>query len=227
VLSPQYAEDQYSFEDYHLGGLIKTTNLDQSVQFSDTSNQVFLEEDQWQAELNQNSQEWLFQDFDRIFQLTKEVLGHNQEKYDLFGHSAGGHILHRLALFYQSPLINRILASNASFYTLTDQQTPYPFGLGGTGMSESELRQALSQKLVVFLGALDNEQEQGGTFLRSTSADQQGMHRLARGQYFYATAAENAKASQNEFNWKLHVVPDVGHDQSAMAAAAADYLYHQ
>jgi len=225
IVAPMYDDEQYTFEDYHLGGLIKETNLDQSVQFSDTSNQVFLDESQWQATLNHNRDQWLFQDFDRIFQLTKAALGNNQERYDLFGHSAGGHILHRLVLFHDSPFVNRILASNASFYTLPDDQTTFPFGLKGTDLNQANLSRSFAQKLVVFLGAQDNDQEKGGTFLRSETADKQGLHRLARGKHFFNSARTLSDSLAIEFNWQLHIVPNVGHNQALMAQAAADLLY--
>ncbi len=225
ILAPMYNEEQYPFEEYHLGGLIEDSNLAQSVQFSDTSNQVFLDENKWQATLNLNRDQWLFPDFDRIFQLSKAALRSTQEHYDLFGHSAGGHILHRLVLFHDSPYINRILASNASFYTLPDDQTAFPFGLMGTNPSQTDLSRVFAQKLVLFLGGQDNEQEKGGTFLRSETADKQGLHRLARGKHFFETARRRSDSLAFEFNWQLHIVPDVGHNQSLMARAAGDFLY--
>ncbi len=79
--------------------------------------------------------------------------------------------------------------------------------------------------MIVFLGELDNENETGGTFLRSKSADIQGLHRLERGKFFYENAKKKAEELGYDFNWKIVIVPNVGHDHLKMGNAAGQYLY--
>ncbi len=224
ILSPMFPEIGYGFEDYHLCGLIDNSNLGNSITYIENTNKVQLDENQFEFRVNANSEERIFKDFDRIFDLVKQTLNSTQVTYDIFGHSAGGHILHRLALFGKTTKADRILAANASFYTVPDWETDFPFGLKEGPIDTVTLKQAFEKKLVLLLGELDNADETGGTFLHSESADQQGLHRLARGQYFFQKAEEMAQELEYDFNWQLIVVPEVGHDQELMGKAAAAYL---
>ncbi len=225
LLSPQYLEEDYPFGDYHLGGLVKNLNLEGNIEFVENTNIAKLNEEKLTFTFNDNKVNWIFHDFDRIFDLIKAELGLLTNTYDLFGHSAGGHILHRMALFYDNSKANNMLASNASFYTLPDFEYTYPFGVRNTSLEEAALKRVFSKKLVVFLGEEDNATETRGTFLRSKTADVQGLHRLARGTYFFDTAKAKALELGLDFNWKLVVVTNVGHDQNKMGQAASELLY--
>lgn len=225
ILSPMYAEKDYAFEDYHLCGLIRDVNLRDVVEYVENSNRVKLDESQLQFQVNTEAQDWIFGDFDRIFDLAVAATQSAQTEYDVFGHSAGGQILHRFTIFYPQSKANRILAGNSGFYTLPDMEGRLPFGLKGSLIDEERLKLAFDKKLILFLGELDNENEQGGTLLRSTSADQQGLHRLARGVYFYETSKNIAQQIKATYNWDIQVVSGVGHNHRKMGDAAAKYLY--
>jgi len=225
ILSPEFSNLYYEFKDYHLGGLVSKTNIFDHISKIENTNKVKLDESDLEFTINQNSQDWLFYQLDRIFKLSRNSLHSRQSKYDLFGHSAGGHVLHRLALFHHSENIDRILASNASFYTIPSYGSIYPFGLEKTPLTESDLRSSFKNKLVVFLGEEDNENETGGTFLVSESANEQGNHRFSRGKYFYNYSMKRAEEMNADFEWTLKVIPGVGHDFKGMAEAAGKYLY--
>lgn len=225
ILSPMYAEAAYPFTDYHLGGLIQNANLRSAIEYLENSNQVKLDERKLEFELNKEPQYWIFGDFDRIFDLVVAATESEQTEYDIFGHSAGGQILHRFTLFQPISKARYILAGNAGFYTLPSAETKLPFGTQGIDISDANLKTAFSKRLVLFLGELDNAEEQGGTLLRSPSADQQGLHRLARGHYFYDTCKDLAKQLGVSYEWKIQVVPQVGHNHRKMGDAAAKFLY--
>ena len=225
ILSPQYPENDYGFGDYHLGGLVKDLDLEGNIEFIEHTNIAKLNEENMVFDFNEHSATWIFNDFDRIFELVKTALGFSTNTYDLFGHSAGGHILHRMTLFHQNSKADRIFASNSSFYTLTSFEYSFPFGLKDTSVDQNDLKTIFAKKFVVFLGELDNATETGGTFLRSKTADVQGLHRLARGTYFFETAKAKATALGVDFNWELIIVPNVGHDQEKMGKAASEFLY--
>jgi len=225
ILSPMYPEKDYGFDTYHLGGLIKNSNLYDCIERVEGTNKIKLYEEKLTFDSNPNANEWLFNDFDRIFDTVVEVLNSKQTSYNLFGHSAGGHILHRFILFQEHSKADNILASNASFYTLPNFDNPYPFGLKDTQMDEEALKTSFKKKLVVFLGELDNENETGGSFLQSKSADKQGYHRLERGKFFFKEAKEMADKLNTEFNWQIEIVPNVGHNYRLMGDAACEYLY--
>lgn len=225
ILSPMFNERQYGFEDYHLCGLIETSNLMESITYIKNSNEVYLDEQKFDFLINPDPGAWIFKTFDHIFNLATEALHSRQKSYDIFGHSAGGHILHRMALFQEYSKADRILASNASFYTIPSTDYTFPFGMDGAPVDSSQLKNTFEKKLVVFLGEKDNEHETGGTFLRSKTADQQGLHRLARGTHFFNRAKSKANESGYPFNWELVIIPGVGHDHELMGEAAGRYLY--
>jgi len=150
VLSPMYPESEYEFEDYHLGGLITDSNLKSSTENIENTNTVKLDETRFKFKVNPDSNEWIFKDFDRIFDLAVAALNSKQTSYDMFGHSAGGHILHRLALFQKNSKANKILAANASFYTLPDFEIPFPFGCNNAPITQKSLKRAFKKELVFF-----------------------------------------------------------------------------
>jgi hypothetical protein len=225
ILSPSYAEKDYSYGDYHLGGIVKDVDLSKGITFKENSNQVLMDEDLVKFEPNNDSNEWIYNDFDRIFEMAKEVTQSKQQQYDMFGHSAGGQVLHRFALIYPNSKADRILASNAASYTVADVETGFPFGLKNTDINSKILKKAFKKNLVIFLGELDNADEDGGLLLRSKTVDKQGTHRLARGTYFYNKGLETARSLNTKINWKLEIIAGVGHNQRKMAKAAAIYLY--
>lgn len=157
VLAPRYREEEYDFGGYHMGGLMHSMNLAQSVRREAGSNRAYLDEDRLEYRVNRNPEQWIFQDFDRLFKRVAEAVGSQRERYDLFGHSAGGQMLHRLVLFQPDPHACRILAGNAGFFTLPDTSTGLPFGMRGIPPSDEDLQDALGRQLVVFVGEEDNE----------------------------------------------------------------------
>ena len=178
-----------------------------------------------QFNVTTNEEDWIFSDFDRLFEIVRKATNSKQKKYDVFGHSAGGQILHRFALFFPNSKADRILASNAGTYTLPDYGTNYPFGISNVGLDQKSLKKSFKKNLVLFLGANDNENESRGRMLRSITADKQGTYRIARGKFFYKVSKETSERLNTTFNWKLEVIPNIGHNQKKMAEAAANYLY--
>lgn len=225
ILSPSYPEKDYPYEDYHLGGIIKDAHTKDNVTFVQNSNQVFLNEEKVTFTMNSNKKAWIFNDLDRIFDIAIKSLKTSQKGYDVFGHSAGGQILHRFAIFQSKSKANRIIAANSGSYTTTDSEIAFPFGLKNTEISIKDLKKIFAKKLVVFVGELDNENEKRGLLLRSKTVDKQGLHRLARAKYFFNTAKAKAKMLKFPFNWELKIIPDIGHNQRKMSKVAGDYLY--
>ena len=225
ILTPRYREAEYDFGDYHMGGLVDTTNIEEVAEPVPRSSEVMLDEGRLLLEVETNGAEWIFDDFDRLFELTADAVGSTRNGYDVFGHSAGGQILHRLVLFHPESRADRIVAANSGFYTLPDVDQDLPFGLADAPVDEEDLRESFQERLVVFLGAEDDHPDAGGTFLRSRSADRQGPGRLQRGRHFYEQGQRKARELDVDFRWEIEVVPGVGHDFEGMTRAAAAYLY--
>ncbi|WP_034059637.1 hypothetical protein [Lacinutrix jangbogonensis] len=225
ILSPSYPEKNYNYGGYHLGNMITVLDISKGFSYKKNTNQVWMDEDVAEFNLNTDPSVWIYSDFDRLFSIAKKSLKLKAKKYDMFGHSAGGQILHRFTIFYPESKANRILASNAGSYTPTEYQTNFPFGIKNTMTKKKNLKKSFRKNLTIFLGELDNADENGGKMLRSETVDLQGTHRLARGTYFYNKGLKTARSMNTKYNWELKIIPGVGHNQRKMAEAAAVYLY--
>jgi pimeloyl-ACP methyl ester carboxylesterase len=214
ILSPSYSEEHYpEFWSYNLAGMITDVRINQGAAPTITFNLV------------SDPADWIFDDFDRIFREVKERLALEASTYDLFGHSAGGQVIHRLALFHTDSMADRMLAANSGWYTVPTFDDQFPYGLANGASTREQVTEAFAENLVVFLGELDDENETRGDLVRTPEVDVQGISRIERGNYFYNKAVETAEELGAEFNWKLEVVPNVGHDSRRMSEAAAEYLY--
>ena len=74
----------------------------------------------------------------------------------------------------------------------------------------------------------ENDNDPNASSLRHNEIvdNQQGLHRLARGRYFYFKSEEIANENMTNFNWvKTQEVPNVAHNASQMAEDAVKYLY--
>ncbi|MGH8222530.1 MAG: hypothetical protein ACREQZ_06115, partial [Woeseiaceae bacterium] len=205
--------------------LMDNINLTESVEYAEDTNEVRLDEERLAYEVNSRQSEWIFSDFDRLFEMAAEAVGSSRKSYDIFGHSAGGQILHRFVIFYPRSKADRILASNSGFYTLPNFNEELPFGLKNAPLDEDRVKASFEKCLVLLIGELDNANETGGLMLRSPTVDEQGIGRLARSKYFYRSSKTAANDLGARFNWKLEIVPNIGHDHVRMSAAAAEYLY--
>lgn len=227
VISPSYPKKAYSYAGYHLAGVLTDIELRnfEVTKFKGRVNKYHVADDDIvKGELTPPDL-WLFRDFDEIFEQTTRRFKSTQQHYDLFGHSAGGQILHRMAMLYRSDKVGRIVAANAGTYTLPTNDYDYPFGLKSVVSNAGASHSRFANQLVLLLGELDNQDEQRGTMLHTPLLDWQGLGRLERGQFFFRQAASSAAAAGEDFHWRQCVVKGVGHEYKAMGAAAAKLLY--
>ncbi len=226
IASLEYPEEMYDFAAYHLGGVAsEVVQRNARVERRPGATVVRMDDDDLDVRVEPDRSRWLFPDLDRVFEQLKAATGSTEERYACFGHSAGGQILHRAALFHPTLKASHIVAGNAGFYTLPDPAEAYPLGLGGTGVTDEEVRRALGAPLTLLLGELDNGDDAGGTLLHTPAVDRQGLGRLDRGRTFFAAGQALAERIGAPFGWGLEVVPGVGHDHVGMAAAAARLLF--
>lgn len=223
VLAPAYPEAEYGPAAYHLGGIVENLqmrNLDDS-----TPGVYRIDDDDIAFEVNPDRSRWLFHDFDRLFDIVVDDVGSGERKYDIFGHSAGGQIVHRMAIFHPNSKARRMVAANSGFYTVPSRDRALLLGVADAALSVKDLEAAFATRLVLLLGELDDAFESRGLHLATPLANEQGIGRLARGTYFFDASRRIAAALDAEFRWTLEIVPDVGHDQRRMARAAAALLY--
>lgn len=222
-----YPEEDYDFAAYQMGGVIKNLQIRNIRPGPDGQppSVVYLNDEDISFDVNPRPGEWLFNDFDRIFDMLVTATGSAQSRYDLFGHSAGGQISHRLPLFHPGSRAGRIVAANAGLYTLPTFDLPQPMGLKDTGITSASLKLSLAANLIVLLGESDNDAEVGGIQLHTPFIDRYGIDRLTRGRTFFQSGQERAHALGVPLGWKLETVPKVGHDFRKMSEAAARLLY--
>lgn len=166
--------------------------------------------------------EWTFDVIDRIFDRVRAMTRTRRVAFALYGHSAGGQFVHRYMLATGGARVRVAVAANAGWYTLPDDRIAFPYGLKGSGLPEARLRAAFAKPLVILLGEDDTKQ---GPLLRQTAqAMEQGPNRLARGQFFFDVARRVARETGAAFDWRVVIVPGVGHSNRRMAPAAAKLI---
>jgi len=166
--------------------------------------------------------QWLFPVIDAVFRDAVERLHSTRARYALFGHSAGAQVVHRLATFAWSPLIERAIAANAGSYTMPLRDEPFPFGLDCP--VKVDVAALLSRPLLIQLGDRDNDPNHA-QLPREPGAMRQGPHRFARGQHYFEAGKAQAERLGVPFKWRLAIVPGVEHSGRDMAPFAARELF--
>lgn len=167
---------------------------------------------------------WAFPLVDRVFEALRDRSGSQRTRYSLFGHSAGGQIVHRLMTFAPSPLIEYALAANSGSYTLPVFDEAFPFGLGGTAITETERHEFFTRPMTIMLGDADNDPKHH-QLPREPGAVRQGPHRFARGLNYFALACREAAALDVPLAWKLRIAPGIAHSNPGIAPFAARELF--
>jgi pimeloyl-ACP methyl ester carboxylesterase len=138
--------------------------------------------------------------------------------YSLFGHSAGGQFVDRLAAFVPTEA-RRIVVANAGSYVFPSLDIEAPFGLakvysGPEG--EAALRRYLQQPLTIYLGEGDTRDDERNDYPEGLA---QRASRYQRGMNVFNAAKTLAQTRGWQFNWRLVELPGVGHNARKMLAA--------
>lgn len=164
--------------------------------------------------------EWAFTVVENVFDHVNTVNGLSLDGYLIFGHSAGGQFVQRMVAMKPQSRIKKAIAANAGTYSFMEEEAPYPYGLGDVNYN---LQGSFAKNLVVLLGELDNNAQQG-RLDQTEMAMEQGANRLERGANFFQASKTVAGNNGFDFNWQIQVVPDVGHEYKRMSEAAAKLL---
>lgn len=170
--------------------------------------------------------EWAYGAIERIVDTLNNRNDWSIAGYDMFGHSAGGQFVQKMAMLAPNSRLHTGIAANPGAYTFPDPEIAFPYGLKGVDPSAADLPTAFSRNVVLLLGEKDADANQG-VLDESAAAMRQGPHRLARGRTFYATASSIAEKQDMPFEWRLQIVPGAGHENQKMAAAAAELLGYE
>jgi pimeloyl-ACP methyl ester carboxylesterase len=170
-------------------------------------------------------EKWAFSMIEHLFDEVRD----GQKDYRIFGHSAGGQFVQRMALFLPDNRASVLIAANPGWYTMPEWRTdkgaePFPYSLVGARAGEQELRKALSKRFVLMVGEKDNDPDDEN-LNKSAGAMKQGEMRVERAENFFKAATGAANDLGVKLAWELIEVPDTAHDGEKLSHAAADLLY--
>jgi hypothetical protein len=173
----------------------------------------------------EDREKWSFSAIEHLFDEVRD----GQTEYRIFGHSAGGQFVQRMALFRPDNRASVMVAANPGWYTMPEWRKDkgadsFPYSLVGAKVGEAELRTALGRKLVLLLGENDNDPDDEN-LNQSSGAQKQGQTRVERGENFFKAATAAAQALGTPLKWELVEVPDTAHEGAAMSRFAADTIY--
>jgi dienelactone hydrolase len=166
---------------------------------------------------------WSFAALDHAVDAARAACGGTRADFALYGHSAGAQFVHRYLLLTHAPRVSRLIVANAGWYSMPRWDVAFPYGLGGTRATETELAAALGRPVTILLGEADRDPNHP-QLRRDTGSDAQGTNRFDRGHAFFAAAREAAARLGVGFAWRLQTVPGVAHSNAGMAVAAAPLL---
>lgn len=164
-------------------------------------------------------EQWTYGVVPRLFQALRAQGITRRRRYGLFGHSAGGQFVHRMLSFGYRDHVAVAVSANAGTYAMPDLETPWPFGLGETGLDAAALRAVLAFPLTVLAGTADTRTT-GRFFPKGPRSMRQGAHRYERAHNYVRAGQAAARRLQAACNWQVIDVPGVGHDGKGMSAAA-------
>ena len=168
---------------------------------------------------------WSYAAVEHLF----EEVAEGREGYVLFGHSAGGQFVHRMALFLPGSHATMMVAANPGWYTMPEWRDgraadPYPYSLAGSPRGEEALKASLGRPFTLMLGTRDTD-AQDKDLNHSAAADREGANRFERGHAFFAAARNAADETGVRFAWRLVEIPGVAHEGGRMSRAAADLIF--
>ncbi len=166
---------------------------------------------------------WTFTAIEHLFDAVRTATGSTRTTFRIFGHSAGSQFVHRLLMTRPDAPVERAVAANAGWYTMPDDGTAWPYGLGGSGFEVAGLAGLLQLPVTVLLGDADTITT-SSNLRRTPEAMLQGPHRFTRGHTFHAAARSAAESLGVPFGWALDTVPGAGHSNALMAPRAAEIL---
>jgi pimeloyl-ACP methyl ester carboxylesterase len=191
VFAPLFDRDRFPNWRYHRGGIIDDGDV--------------VPHQQWTVFYVKDLIDW-----------AKRREGRPNAPVYLFGHSAGGQFLSRVAAFALPTNTSRIVIANPSTYVLPLLEEPAPYGIGGVfdpKESEEHLRRYLQLPITIYLGLDDTGHK---NLTQNDEAMRQGGNRLERGEFVFRLAHSVAEANGWEFQWQLVRTPGVGHSSRGM-----------
>jgi hypothetical protein len=196
VFSPIFPSSRYDSDEYQRGGIV------------DDRDRV-LSEDRWTTRLEEPMVEW-----------ARSQVDDDADVY-LFGFSAGGQYLSRVAAYERPQGVDRIVIGSPSTWVLPSLAEDAPYGFDGLGTDAEEraaLQEYLALPMTIYLGSEDDNPNDPD-LATGAAAMRQGANRLERGINTFEMGQDVAEENGWDFNWTLVIADGVGHGGSSMLRA--------
>jgi poly(3-hydroxybutyrate) depolymerase len=169
-------------------------------------------------------EKWAFSAIEHIFDEIRD----GQKDYMIFGHSAGGQFVQRMAFFRPDNRAKVMVAANPGWYTMPEWRKdkgaePFPYSLVNAPVGDAELRQALAKRVILMAGENDSDPD-AENLNKSAAAKKQGESRVERAENFIKAMNQAAQELGVKNAWEYVEVPQTAHDAEAMSRAAAEQL---
>lgn len=190
VVAPLFDEDRFSSADYHRGGIADDGRV-------------------------KPRSDWTTGMVDDLIRWAEAHEGRKGQDIYLFGHSAGGQFLSRVAAYDLPDEVDRVVIANPSTYVLPTEDEAAPYGFAGfpSGSASDMMRDYLAAPITIFLGEDDVTSKD---LTRGVQPDRQGRNRLDRGQRTYDMAKAVAERNGWPFNWRIVKADGIGHSGRGM-----------
>ena len=195
VFAPHFDRERFRSWAYHRGGVIRRGAI------------------RWRSE-------WTVSMIQGLAQWALAQAGGSDKALFLFGHSAGGQFVSRVAAYAPPAGVRRFVVANPSSHVWPSLDESVPYGFGSFPEEAAALKSYLYQPVTIYLGSRDT----GSRLLTQTpGAVRQGENRLERGRNTFNAARDIAREKGWKFNWKLVIASGVGHSARQMLRAPEVY----
>lgn len=171
------------------------------------------------------SDKWAFSYIEPLFDFVKDQYDNSTTNYAIFGHSAGGQFVHRFMMFGDNLRFDKAVISASGWYTAFDKSINFPYGISNCILEDKSFSPILSKKFFIQVGENDTDENNSG-LRHNQHADNQGMNRYDRANYFFDTTKSFAQFNSINFNWELHTILNRGHDFAPACSFAADLMFN-
>ena len=207
LIAPKFSSSNFSLGDgYNLGN-------------------VYVDGDNPTSNTLNNENEWSFSIIEPLFDSVKSSLSLENDKYNMFGFSAGAQFVHRFIQFKPNARFDKVVAGAAGWYTVPDNTIPFPYGYENSILNSANFDNLLSSDLYIQVGALDNNPNSAG-LRHNEYADAQGLNRVTRAVHFFETGQNISESNNYDFNWSLHIIQGAGHNLIPNADNACNLMFN-